>query len=287
MPAPWRWTLAKFRKGLHLGLAMKSRMGIIILTLACVGLAIALVVNQSNATRERKTAGDAISTQSNGWVQAEGKLEEQRRLATVLTNDLAARLHDLTALTNQITETSNTLAKTEDSLKAAQDEVAKRDAQIADLESQNKQLDTKAADLSTSITNLQTQIESTQQKLAASEGDKAFLEKELQRLVAEKAELERQFNDLKVLRTQVAKLKEELNISRRLAWIREGIFSRADQKGAQQLMQKSAPAPETNTIAATAPPKKGNYDLNVEVNADGTVRVIAPTNSGATPPPAK
>lgn len=263
-------------------------MGIIILTLACVGLAIALVVNQSNATKERKTADTAISAQSNGWVQAEGKLEEQRRLATVLTNDLAARVRDLTMLTNQITETSNTLAKTEDSLKAAQDEVAKRDAQIADLESQNKQLDTRAADLSTSITNLQTQIESTQQKLAASEGDKAFLEKELQRLVAEKTELERQFNDLKVLRTQVAKLKEELNISRRLAWIHEGIFARADQKGAQQLMQKSPPpAPDTNTTASVAPPKKATYDLNVEVNADGTVRVIAPNNSGPNPPPAK
>jgi uncharacterized protein (DUF3084 family) len=267
---------------------MKNRMGIIILTLACVGLAIALVVNQSNATKDRKIADDAISTQSNGWVQAEGELERQRRLATVLTNDLAARMRDMTTLTNQITETSNTLAKTKDSLKAAQDEVAKRDTQIADLESQNKQLDEKAADLSTSITNLQSQIEGTQKKLAASEGDKAFLEKELQRLVAEKAELERQFNDLKVLRTQVAKLKEELNISRRLAWIREGIFARADQKGAQQLMDKSPPpAPGTNATASAAPPKKGNYDLNVEVNADGTVRVIPPTNSEPTPPPAK
>jgi uncharacterized protein (DUF3084 family) len=267
---------------------MKNRMGIIILTLACVGLAITLVVNQSNATRDRKTADTQISTQSNGWVEAEGKLEEQRRLATMLTNDLAARSQDLTTLTNQITETSNTLAKTEDSLKAAQDEVAKRDTQIADLEAQNKQLDEKATDLSTSITNLQTQIDGTQKKLAASEGDKAFLEKELQRLVAEKAELERQFNDLKVLRTQVAKLKEEMNISRRLAWIREGIFARADQKGAQQLMDKPpSPPPGTNATASTAPPKKSTYDLNVEVNADGTVRVIPPTNSVPTPPPAK
>ncbi len=263
---------------------MKNRMGIIILTLACVGLAIALVVNQSNVTKERKVAADTISTQSNGWVEASEKLDEQRKVNITLTNDLLSRVRDLQALTNQITETSNTLAKTEDSLKAAQDEVTKRDAQIADLESQNKQLDEKAADLSNSITNLQGQIDDTKTKLAASEGDKAFLEKELQRLVAEKAELERQFNDLKVLRTQVAKLKEELNISRRLAWIREGIFARADQKGAQQLMQKSPPAFGTNS-AANAAPKHGNYDLNVEVNADGTVRVIAPTNSEPAPPP--
>jgi chromosome segregation ATPase len=263
-------------------------MGIIILTLACVGLAIALVVNQSNATKDRKIAESTIVTQSNGWVEAEGRLEDERKLTSALTNDLASRQHDLLALTNQIIETSNTLAKTQDSLKAAQDEVAKRDSQIADLEQQNKQLDDRATDLSNSITNLQTQIDSTQKKLAASEGDKAFLEKELQRLVAEKAELERQFNDLKVLRTQVAKLKEELNISRRLAWIREGIFARADQKGAQQLMNKKQPAfgPGSEvTNAPTVVPK--NYDLNVEVNSDGTVRVVSPTNAAPANPPVK
>jgi len=266
---------------------MKSRLGIIILTLACVGLAITLIVNQSNATKYQRQAESTIMAQSNGWVTAEGRLEEERKLTTTLTNDLAARKSDLTALTNQIIETSNTLAKTQDSLKAAQDEVAKRDAQIADLENQNKQLDDKAVTLSNSITNLQTQIDATQKKLAASEGDKAFLEKELQRLVAEKAELERQFNDLKVLRAQVAKLKEEMNISRRLAWIREGIFFRDEQKGAQQLMQKSTPAFGTNSAPPAPQPKPGNYDLNVEVNSDGTVRVIPPTNAVPTNAPVK
>jgi chromosome segregation ATPase len=259
------------------------------LTLACVGLAIALVVNQSTATRDRKTAESQIETHSNAWVETSEKLDEVRKVNTELTNVLAARIQDLGTLTNQIVATSNTLAKTEDSLKAAQDEVAKRDTQIAELETQNKQLDEKAVDLNNSITNLQTQIDDTQKKLAASEGDKAFLEKELQRLVAEKAELERQFNDLKVLRAQVSKLKEELNISRRLAWIREGIFARADQKGAQQLMQKSTPAVASPPSSNAPPVRPGNYDLNVEVNADGTVRVIPPgaTNAVTNPPPAK
>jgi chromosome segregation ATPase len=263
-------------------------MGIIILTLACVGLAIALVVNQSNATRDKKVAEEQILTHSNKWADTSAKLDEQRNVNNELTNLLAARVQDLGTLTNQITETSNTLAKTEDSLKAAQDEVAKRDTQIADLEAQNKHLDEKAADLSSSITNLQSQIDDTQKKLTASEGDKAFLEKELQRLVTEKAELERQFNDLKVLRVQVSKLKEELNISRRLAWIREGIFARSDQKGAQQLMQKSPPTPGGTNAAATPAKVPANYDLNVEVNQDGTVKLIpAGTNSAPTNTPPK
>ena len=259
---------------------MKNRMGIIILTLACVALAIALVVSQSNASREiQKTQKESLDN-SNNWFHTQEKLEDQRNVNNTLTNDLAARTQDLVMLTNQITETSNTLAKTEDSLKTAQDEVARRDTQISELETQNKALDARAADLSNSITNLQAQIDDTQKKLTASEGDKAFLQKELQRLMTEKAELERQFNDLKVLKAQVAKLREELNISRRLAWIREGIFARDEQKGGEKLMQKST----TPTVTASASETKSpNYDLNVQVNADGTVRVIPPgTNSPAT-----
>jgi chromosome segregation ATPase len=171
-------------------------------------------------------------------------------------------------------------------LKAAQEEVAQRDAKISELEAQNQALDQRTADLSTSITNLTSQIEDTQKKLATSEGDKAFLEKELQRLMSEKAELERQFNDLTILRAQVVKLKEELNISRRLEWIRQGLFTRSEQKGAQQLMQKSTPTPaEANNT--NAQPARPNYDLNVEVNADGSVRVIPPTNSPAGAPAPK
>lgn len=260
-------------------------MGIIILTLACVALAIALVVSQSNASRELQKAQKETLDNSNNWYHTQEKLEDQRNVNNTLTNDLAARVQDLTMLTNQISETSNTLAKTEDSLKEAQDEVAKRDSQISELETQNKALDARAADLSNSITNLQSQIDETQKKLAASEGDKAFLQKELQRLMTEKAELERQFNDLKVLKAQVAKLREELNISRRLAWIREGIFARDEEKGGQQLMQKSNPPTVT---ASASQAKPSNYDLNVEVNADGTVRVIPPaTNSPTTNPPSQ
>ena len=55
--------------------------------------------------------------------------------------------------------------------------------------------------------------------------------------MAEKAELERQFNDLAVLRAQVSKLKEELSVARRLEWIRQGLFASTEQRGAQKLMQ--------------------------------------------------
>ena len=99
--------------------------------------------------------------------------------------------------------------------------------------------------------------------------------------MAEKSELEKQFNDLAVLRAQVSKLKEELSVARRLEWIRQGLFASTDEKGAQKLMQGHAAAP----VKASKP----SYDLNVEVSADGSVKVIPPLTNrpAATNPPAK
>jgi hypothetical protein len=55
-----------------------------------------------------------------------------------------------------------------------------------------------------------------------------------------------------------------------LEWIRKGI-GLSDEKGATRLMNVKTQAENTNV-----------YDLNVEVNADGTVKTIAPlTNAPA------
>jgi chromosome segregation ATPase len=210
-------------------------------------------------------------------VQANDQLNRQRQVNTELESDRDKQKKAFEVLTNNYTQVltslaqvSNNLVKTQIALKTSQEETAKRDAKIADLEAQNQALDKQTADLSTAITNLTTQIEETKRKLATSEGEKGFLEKELKRLMAEKAELERQFNDLTVLKAQVAKLKEELSVARRLEWIRQGLFASTEQRGAQKLMQ--------GTAASQVKPPKTTYDLNVEVNADGTVRVIPPLN---------
>lgn len=256
---------------------MKTMIGVIILAVLCLGLGVALFTTKKQATEEKKKDVEIISTLSNKWGETSGKLEEQKQVNLSLEKDVESRKQQFSQLTNKYSEVAGALVKTEDFLKASKEDVAKRDVKIAELEQQNKDLDLRAADLSTALTNLTAQIVDTTGKLARSEGDKAFLEKELKRLMAEKAELERQFNDLVLVRAQVAKLREELNVSRRLEWIRKGLFASDDQKGAQRLMQKTpTPAPAD---------AKGHYDLNVEVNADGSVRVIPPlTNAPAAPP---
>jgi uncharacterized protein (DUF3084 family) len=139
------------------------------------------------------------------------------------------------------------------------------------LEVQNQALDKQSQELSNSITNLTVKIAETETKLKKSEGDRTFLERELKRMFAEKQDLERQFNDLAVLRAQVSKLKEELAVKRRREWESQGVFANADKKGGERLMQLANPQP-------VAP--RPNYDLNVEVTSDGNVRVIPPLTNG-------
>jgi chromosome segregation ATPase len=269
---------------------MKNRLGVIVLVLVlvCAGLGIGLIAIKKQATEQQHELTDKNIALSNSLVQIGEQLDQQKQTNADLENDREQRRKAFEALTNSYThilaslgQVSNNLVKTEVALKTSQEETAKRDAKIADLEAQNQALDKQALDLSLAITNLTQQIADTQRKLAASEGEKGFLEKELKRLMAEKAELERQFNDLAVLRAQVAKLKEELSVARRLEWIRQGLFASSDQRGAQKLMQSTAMTPPK--------PSKTAYDLNVEVSADGSVKVIPPLTNrpAATTPPAK
>lgn len=256
---------------------MKNLIGVIILAALCVGLGVILFTTKKQAEEVKRQDESKILGLSNEWTKTSLQLEEQRQVNVALTNDLSATRSEFLKLTNQYVALASTLSQTEASLKASQNAVAERDQKIAALETQNRELDEKAIDLSAALTNLTVQIVETQRKLDASEGDKAFLEGELKRLMAEKAELERQFNDLAILRAQVAKLKEELSIARRLDWIRKGLFAADEQKGAQKLLNLRNQGQQTNTSV---------YDLNVEVNADGSVKVIPPLTNAPAPAPA-
>ena len=84
-------------------------------------------------------------------------------------------------------------------------------------------------------------------------------------------------------RSRIRELKEEMVVARRMEWARQGVYANSEQKGAQKLMQGVA-------ATQTKPAPKPSYDLNVEVSADGSVKVLPPaTNAPASakPPPGK
>lgn len=251
---------------------------IIILILASLGLGVGLLTVKKKSVEVKQQDEAKIVELTKNVTETKGKLDEQEKLAMYLQSNLAARAEELSGASNNLTKLSADLARTQKEMQAAAEaakaEIERRDAQIAQLTTQTNALTLKMDDLTASIGKLGKQIADTERKLTASEGDREFLLKELKRLQVEKAELERQFNDLAALRTQVARLKEELSVARRLEWIRMGIYGTSEKKGAEKLMAGSnAQASKTN-----------NFNLNVELKQDGGAKVVAPDGT-KTPAP--
>jgi hypothetical protein len=68
-------------------------------------------------------------------------------------------------------------------------------------------------------------------------------------------------------------LRDDLIVTRRLQWMREGSDPGSQPKGAQLLMQRTV----------SAPAQSPHYDLNVEVGSDGSIHVIPlPASAPAT-----
>lgn len=258
---------------------MKSKIAILVLVIVCLGLGVALVTREKKAQQEKTELQTQLTYQGDQVKQTQGKLEEQRQVNMTLENELKTRANELTSLSNSLSKTIADLEKsdaqakaTAEQLRNAQAELARKDAAINKLESENAERGKKMDQLTVNIGNLETQIAATQQKLEKSEGDKEFLMKELKRLQAEKAELERQFNDLAVLRAQVSKLKEEMAISRRLEFLRLSLFGAA-KGGAEKLMPHMDKNP-ANPATAT-----NNFNLDVEIRQAGGAKIVSPTNT--------
>jgi chromosome segregation ATPase len=258
------------RAAVILANAMNHRAGIVVLILICAALSVVLIWSQKRAGDRRAEAAEHITSFSNQMVKANNNLEEERKVRAELEIDRLKQHEAFFYLSNAYNEVAA-------NLNTSREQLAQREVRIADLESQNAALDQHALELSLSITNLTAEIAETRRKLAASEGDKEALVRDLARLTNEKADLERQFNDISALRAKLKELKEEMNIARRIDWMRKGLANAADQKGAEQLMQK------TLLSGTTPPPRPPNYDLNVEIGVDGTRRIVRPGSSNSVP----
>jgi len=249
----------------------------VILLLATLALGGGVFYRHTQAIKQEKQDFQVKSELTNRLFETQEKYEKQEQLTMLLQTNLLTHKSELNQTSNQLVKLMLDLNKTQKepqaAAEAAKAEMAKRDQKISELETQNDQLDKQAIDMKAAISNLEKSIADTEKQLAASEGDREFLLKELKRLQAEKAELERQFNDLSALRTQVAKLKEELSIARRLEWIRMGIYGMQAQKGAERLMSPAA-----------TPAASSNFNLQVELKQDGGAIIVpAKTNQTSAP----
>ncbi len=243
-----------------------------LLVVISVALGGSLYYRHTQAVKKGVEDKAIITSLSEQVVNKEIALREQTLVNVSLDKDLQTRTEEIGKLSQELLSVSNILVKTEADAKTTQAaltaEIAKKEARITDLEGQRDDLTKKMTDLNGSIALLEVKIDSTQKKLAASEGDREFLLKELKRLQAEKAALEQQFNDLAILRDQVKKLRDELSISRRLDWIKRGLYG--DTKGGERMMKSLSPPP---SIA------KPTFDLNVELKSGGGATIAPKTNT--------
>jgi chromosome segregation ATPase len=262
---------------------MKIKVVFVILAVACLGLVVALFATKKQADDQRATDITSINDFSNQVVEANEHLKEIGQVNLTLSNDLASSQQQLEVSAEQLTQLSNSLtaasatlaetkaslAETRTSLAATQELVTNLNNRITDLEAQNKVLDQQAESLSNTLSHLTAQIEDTKNQLAIAETNSAFLQGELQKQLAQKAELEHKFNDVDELRFQVKKLKDEMFVARRLQLMKSDLGLK---KGGELLMMHGAPlsAPPPRKLAGT------NYDLNVEIGSDGSVKVIPP-----------
>lgn len=261
---------------------MKTKIPLIVLLLVCVGLAVSLIHLNKKAAEQRREDEAMIKQASNQWVSVNQSLDEEKQNTLKLAKDVAEKKDQVVNLSKDLSQKEEALAKTEAALKSAQEETAKRDAKIAELETQKLSLEEQVASttkkLETQRMALEGKIAETTKKLASAEGDKAFLEKELKRLMVEKTELEHRFNDLALMKEQVSKLKAELSLARRIELESKGVFAAAGLKGAERIRQ-GAGSPR---LVSTPVAGKTNYDLVVEMRSGGGSRIVPVTNQ---PPP--
>ena len=242
-------------------------------------------------------AKDTISTQAATITEHEVKIEGLKsEKATLETNkaDLTQKL-DTTTTTLRSTETKlsdlttehyKTIAvqqKVEEKLMeqiSAQDkEISALNSKLSTAQNKNRDYDSKIKDLNSQMADKDRAIDDIGRRLKSTEEDRDHLLLEQKKLIAEKAELEKQFQDILVLRQKVQQLQVELMASKKLEWLRRGFYGGARKKGGSHLMGMSKKS-QSKTVFP-------NADLNVEVRRDGTVKIVPiQTNSppnGVTP----
>ena len=213
-------------------------------------------------------------------------IESRDKQITELTSEKTNLETELKSANTKVATTQDRLLKVEKELnlnlseyasfqKQAAEALAAKDEKIMalnnDLEAaqnKNKDYDSQIKTLNTQIVSKDEEITAIERRLEASEADREYLLKQRDKLIAEKAELEKQFQDIAVLRQKVLKLQGELMASKKLEWIRRGLYGSARKKGGSKLMSMSERKPKKETSKKT--------DLNVEIKSDGTVK-IAPS----------
>lgn len=259
----------------------------LVLGMVCVGLIAGLIYRHTQATARESAHQIHLETVQNELTETTSDLNQSQSTNVVLRAELKETKKELNEVRDQFqslsrraqsltTELAKEKARGDAAVletRVALTEVADRDAQIRELLAERLALSDRVDSLNQSLQELQSSIDQTETKLTSSEGDREFLLRELKRLQTEKSGIERQFNDLSVLRAQLTKLRTELTLSRRIEWIRRGLIGGNTKRKGAELLAAGFKKSVTRT----------NYNLNVEINQNGGVKILPQPPSISTP----
>ncbi|RME93614.1 MAG: hypothetical protein D6766_07880 [Verrucomicrobia bacterium] len=259
---------------------MKGTLAIVVLLVVALGAGAGWYLESRKGSTRHEELLQQVTQQSNQLSQATAELGQLREKNTQLEQRLTATTSQLMSLSNQLTVAQAGLKEAQqaaaEAARAAEQELQKREARIAELEVANKTLEQQARDTEEALHDLEARIAEKERQLAAAQGDREFLLRELQRLQTEKAELERRFNDLVVLQEQVRRIQRELAADQELDVLRARLARRRDLKGAELLMrgfERPMPPAETGS----------GVDLEVEVHREGGATIQSGGGTGNTP----
>ena len=244
-------------------------------------------------TKVKTSLEEDITTINKKYVDQLGKKTDE---LTQKNKELEQSNADLTTKTRELDLASKELTDTKASLKEKQDALATMKAEndaaieqgkkaIAELETKYDGLNQEKGALETKIASLNEDIEETNKKLEASEGDRTFLERELLRLQDEKTELVKKMNDIEFISATYKRMKSDINIARRLDWMRRGIGHYAKTK---TITEKYADLRRHNNGVTLAGIGESLPDkIQVELTSDGEVKIngkiVTPKEAEETP----
>jgi len=237
---------------------------------------------EENITANNQKFVDELGKKADELAQ---KNEDLKKAAA----DLADKAGELDQATKELTGTKAELDKGKDAfteLKTKTDEVIEEGKKlITDLEAKNDALNQAKGALENKIESLDKKIAETNKKLEASEGDRTFLERELVRMQDEKAELVKNMNDIEFITAQYKRIKSDINIARRLDWMRRGIGHYAKTKTITEKYADLRRPDNGVTLAGTGEPLPDK--IRVELTSNGEVKIngkiVAPKEAEETP----
>ena len=268
---------------------MKGK-GLIIFAGFAIFLGAGTAIYLSQTIKEKEAVIEAHEKKITGLETAKDTLETEKaalvdKLDTT-TKTLSSTETKLSDLTNEHYESLKEMEvqrKVEEDLmeqiSAKDEKISALNGELQTAQSKNRDYDSQIKTLNSEMADKDREIDDIGRRLKSAEEDRDHLLLEQKKLLAEKAELEKQFQDILVLRKKVQQLQVELMASKKLEWLRRGFYGGARKKGGSQLMSMSK-RNDRKTVSA-------NADLNVEIRRDGTVKIVPiETNSppnGATP----